>query len=220
MLICAPKLLISKGHALPCPLSVVRIAKHPCSQSSRNQSIMERLQPQAPSHPIPNPRLKLSPPLPPHLGRLHIGRTLIIRLRQHAHNRDEYLLHTLYRAPPLGSALIVIRIIARRVEDRNAYLATRINCSKCVSRQPVRKRSTKPFLGATRVCRHTIRMPNLPQKLHLRWAQRIILRKLELGGKYPTLKGSVFRALYECFPGEDVVFGDGAGGYAVGRRGG
>ena len=44
------------------------------------------LQPQALPNPSSNLLLEFRPPLPPHLCRLHIRRTLIIRLRQHAHH--------------------------------------------------------------------------------------------------------------------------------------
>jgi hypothetical protein len=51
--------------------------------------------PQHPSTPLPHPPLILWPLLSPHLRRLHIRRTLIIRLRQHTHDRNQDLLHAL-----------------------------------------------------------------------------------------------------------------------------
>lgn len=76
---------------------------------------------------IANPLLILSPPFPPHLRRLHISRTLIIRLRQHTHNRDQNLLHTLNRRPPLRRMLVVIRIIAGRMKDGYTDRAVGVN---------------------------------------------------------------------------------------------
>lgn len=84
--------------------------------------------PQTPLHPLPNRLLKLASPLPPHLGRLDIRRTLIIRLRQHAHHADQYLLHTLYRTPSLRCLLIVVRVVARGVQDGDADEAGGVDC--------------------------------------------------------------------------------------------
>ena len=63
-------------------------------------------------------------------------------------------------------------------------------------------------------------MPHLPQKPHRRWIQRVILRELEFGGENATFEGCAVWALDQSFPEEDVVFGDGAGGDAVGGGGG
>lgn len=67
---------------------------------------------------------------------------------------------------------------------------------------------------------HTIRMPHLPQKPHRGWIQRVILRELEFGREDATFEGGAVRSLDQSFPEEDVVFGDGAGGDAVGGGGG
>lgn len=87
-----------------------------------------RSEPQRPPNTIPNLLLILAPPLTPHLGSLNISRTLIIRLSQHAHDRDQYLLHTLDRAPPLVRMLVVIRVIAWRMEDADADESAGIYC--------------------------------------------------------------------------------------------
>ena len=63
-------------------------------------------------------------------------------------------------------------------------------------------------------------MPDLAQKPHTGRIQGIILGKLQLGGEDAAFEGSTVGTLDESFPEEDVVFGDGAGGYAVGGRGG
>lgn len=68
--------------------------------------------------------------------------------------------------------------------------------------------------------RHTIRMPHLPQKAHAGRIQRVIARELEFGGVDAAFEGGAVGALDQGFPEVDVVFGDGAGGYAVGRGGG
>lgn len=73
------------------------------------------LQPQTPSCIRPNPRLKLLLPISPHLRRLDIGRTLVVRLRDHAHHTNQDLLHALDRTPPLGCTFIVIRVVAGRM---------------------------------------------------------------------------------------------------------
>lgn len=77
--------------------------------------MISNLQSQISPHAVPDPSLKLPSPLPPHLRGFHIGRTLIIRLCQHAHHTDQYLLHALYRAPPLTGLLIVVGIITWRM---------------------------------------------------------------------------------------------------------
>lgn len=77
-------------------------------------------------------------------------------------------------------------------------------------RQNTKKDARKP----------TVRMPHLAQKPHRRWIERVILGELQFGGEDAAFKGGAVRALDEGFPEEDVVFGDGAGGDAVGRGGG
>lgn len=102
------------------------------------------LHPQTPPHPLPHRLLELTPPLPPHLRRLDIRRTLIIRLRQHAHHTDQYLLHTLYRTPPLGGLFVVVRVVARGVQDGDADEAGGVNCA---CRQHVSRCSPVPIYG-------------------------------------------------------------------------
>ncbi len=63
-------------------------------------------------------------------------------------------------------------------------------------------------------------MPHLPQEPHRGRVERVILGKLELGGEDAALEGRAVGALDQGFPEEDVVFGDGARGDAVGRGGG
>lgn len=59
------------------------------------------LQPQALLHISPHDFLIFISPLPPHPCRVHIRWTLIVRLRQHAHNAYQDLLNTLYGRPAL-----------------------------------------------------------------------------------------------------------------------
>jgi hypothetical protein len=54
-----------------------------------------------------NDLLILLPLLPPHARRIHIRRTLVIRLRQHAHDAYEDLLYALYGRPALGGLLVL-----------------------------------------------------------------------------------------------------------------
>lgn len=63
-------------------------------------------------------------------------------------------------------------------------------------------------------------MPNSTQKLHRRRTQRIILGELELRSKHASFKRCPFGSLYESFPVEHVIFGDGAGGNSFRRVGG
>ena len=65
--------------------------------------------------------------LSPHTCRIHICWTLIVRLRQHAHNTDEDLLDALNRRPALRRLLVVVRVIAWRVQDRDADFAVGIH---------------------------------------------------------------------------------------------
>jgi hypothetical protein len=67
---------------------------------------------------------------------------------------------------------------------------------------------------------HTIRMPQSAQEPHHRRTQRVVLRELQLRGEYAAFEGGALGPLDQRFPDEHVVFGDGAGGYAVGGVGG
>lgn len=59
-------------------------------------------------------------------------------------------------------------------------------------------------------------MPTLAQKPH-RWRREwVIARKFKLRGEDATFVGCAFRTLDQGFPEEEIVFGDGAGGNAVG----
>lgn len=148
---------------------------------------LARSQPQTPPNPLPNPPLELRPPLPPHLRRLHIRRTLIVRLRKHTHHTNQYLLHALNRTPPLTRRLIVIRVIARRVQYTDTHLAVSV------------------YVG----------VPYLAQELHLRRVERVVARESERRGEDAAFVGGVGGAGDDGFPREHVVFGYGAGGYAV-----
>ena len=63
-------------------------------------------------------------------------------------------------------------------------------------------------------------MPHLAQKAHRRRIQRVILRELQFRREDAAFEGGAVGALDERFPEEDVVFGDGTGGDAVGGGGG
>ena len=63
-------------------------------------------------------------------------------------------------------------------------------------------------------------MPHLPQEPHRRRIQRVVLWELQLGRENAAFEGRAVRSLDQSFPEEDVVFGDGAGGDAVGWGGG
>lgn len=66
---------------------------------------------------IPHLLLILCSVVAPHFGSLNVGWALVIGLSQHAHDRDQNLLDTLNRAPSLRGMFIVIRVVARWVQD-------------------------------------------------------------------------------------------------------
>lgn len=63
-------------------------------------------------------------------------------------------------------------------------------------------------------------MPHLAQEPHAGRVERVVLWELQLGGEDAAFEGRAVWPLDQGFPEEDVVFGDGAGGYAVGGGGG
>ena len=63
-------------------------------------------------------------------------------------------------------------------------------------------------------------MPHLAHKPHRGRIERVVLRELEFGGEDAAFEGGAVGPLDEGLPEEDVVFGDGARGDAVGRGGG
>lgn len=136
--------------------------------------------------------LILLPLLPPHTRRIHIRRALIIRLRQHTHHTNEDLLDALDRAPPLARLLILQRILAWRMQYRDADLAVGVY----------------------------VRVPHVGDELHLGRRERVVFGKLEFRGKNAAFEGRVDGALDQGFPEEHVVFVDGAGGYAFWGIGG
>lgn len=71
--------------------------------------------------------LKLCSSLPPHSCRIDIGRRFVVRLGKHAHNTDEDLFHALDRAPAFGGVFVVVGVVARRVQDRDADNTIRIH---------------------------------------------------------------------------------------------
>lgn len=85
----------------------------------------------------------------------------------------------------------MVRVVARGVQDGDADEAGRVD----------------------------VRMPHLPQEPHRGRVQRVVLGELQLGREDAALKGRAVGPLDQGFPEEDVVFGDGAGGDAVGRGG-
>jgi hypothetical protein len=73
------------------------------------------------SQALPNirldPFLKVRSSFSPHPSCVDIRRTLIVRLSDHAHDTDQDLLDALNRAPALGSLLVVVGVVAGRVQD-------------------------------------------------------------------------------------------------------
>lgn len=59
-------------------------------------------------------------------------------------------------------------------------------------------------------------MKHVADKLHRRRRQRVVAREAQLGSEDAPLEGRAFGPLDERFPVQKVVFGDGAGGDALG----
>lgn len=78
---------------------------------------------QIPPNILPDHLFIFLPPLPPHLRRLDVRGALIIRFSQHAHDADQDLLDALDGRPPLRGVLVVVRVVARGMQDRNADYA-------------------------------------------------------------------------------------------------
>jgi hypothetical protein len=66
----------------------------------------------------------------------------------------------------------------------------------------------------------TIRVPDIAKELHGWWHERVVLGKLELGGKDATLVRCALRPLDKRLPYEQVVLVHRPGGDAIGRIGG
>lgn len=63
----------------------------------------------------------------------------------------------------------------------------------------------------------TVRMPDASaNEFHRRWAEGVVAWELELGGENSAFEGCFFGALDQRFPVEHVIFGNWAGGYALG----
>eukprot|EP00011_Vannellida_sp_DIVA3-517-6-12_P005492 CAMPEP_0114621128 /NCGR_PEP_ID=MMETSP0168-20121206/9074_1 /TAXON_ID=95228 ORGANISM="Vannella sp., Strain DIVA3 517/6/12" /NCGR_SAMPLE_ID=MMETSP0168 /ASSEMBLY_ACC=CAM_ASM_000044 /LENGTH=451 /DNA_ID=CAMNT_0001832327 /DNA_START=9 /DNA_END=1362 /DNA_ORIENTATION=+ len=104
-----------------------------------------RLEAQGARHALPHARVEGRPVLAPHPLRtrqrrraggdaraaahrgVDVGAALVVGLGQHGHHRDQDLLHRLHRRPPLCAALVLRRILARRMQDRNAHFARRVH---------------------------------------------------------------------------------------------
>lgn len=63
----------------------------------------------------------------PHLGGFNVGRALVIGLGEHAHDGDEDLFDRLDGGPALRGVLVVVRVVAGRVQDGDADEATRVD---------------------------------------------------------------------------------------------
>lgn len=85
------------------------------------------LQPQSLPDLIPNFLLILRSPFPPDLRSLHIRRTLIVRLSQHTHNRDQDLLDTLDGRPSFRGVFVVIRVVTGWMKDGYTNCSVGVN---------------------------------------------------------------------------------------------
>ena len=114
-------LFTSHSHLLPSLPSLV----HPVPPG-----IFPHSKPQSPPNPLPHLLLILRPPLPPHLRGLHVRGALVVRLRQHAHDADEDFLYRLDGGPAFRGLLVVVRVVARRVQDGDADEAGRVDYAR------------------------------------------------------------------------------------------
>jgi hypothetical protein len=91
----------------------------PCRSNASSSSLQPQTLPNSP----PVNLLILLPILPPHPCRIHIRRTLIIRVRKHAQHTNENLLYVEYRRPALRRVFVLHGVVAGRVENRDAHFA-------------------------------------------------------------------------------------------------
>ena len=66
---------------------------------------------------------------------------------QHAHHRQQDLLHALHGAPPLGAALVAHGVVARGVKDGNADSAIGVDCRVQNTAGEPRERVRGPHAG-------------------------------------------------------------------------
>jgi hypothetical protein len=88
-------------------------------------------QPQTLAHIRPHNLLILGALLPPHARRVYISGTLVVWLRQHAHDAYQDLLNTLYGRPSFRGLFVVHGVFAGGVEDRYADFAVGVYCLYC-----------------------------------------------------------------------------------------
>lgn len=175
------------------------------------------LQAQTLLHVLSHDLLIFLPLVPPHLCRIDVRWAFVIWLSQHAHHADKDLLNTLDRRPALGRLLVLMRVVAGRVQDRNAYFAVVVHYDSQLLPftlgQPLVPRPR--FLGLGRsLARHTIWMPHVRQELHLGRRKGVVFGELELCWEYPAFEWGALWPLDQSFPQKHVIFSDGASGYA------
>lgn len=129
-------------------------------------------QPQTPPDALPHHALKLRSLLAPHLGGLDISRTLVIRLRQHAHHANKDLFRALNGTPALAGLLVVVGVVSGSVQDADADLAVGID----------------------------VGVEDLAQKAHGRRRERVVGRECEGGGEQSAGVGCGGRPGDEGFP--------------------
>ncbi|TKW58387.1 hypothetical protein CTA1_5241 [Colletotrichum tanaceti] len=78
------------------------------------------LQAQRPPHAVADLLLVVGAALAPHLGGLDVGGALVVGLGEHAHDGDENFLDGLDGGPALRGVLVVVGVVAGRVEDGDA----------------------------------------------------------------------------------------------------
>lgn len=91
---------------------------------------LSKSEPQGPSHTFSDPLLEVGSSIPPHLGCFDIGRAFVVGLSEHGHDGYKNLFNTLNGRPPLRGAFVMVRVIARWVEDGYAYFAIGVDWNK------------------------------------------------------------------------------------------
>lgn len=162
--VCSPQMACSSTICFPPPLH--RTHAIPITEAPKASGLLFRrknflLQPQTSPNPLSDNLLELLSPLPPHLGCLNVRRTLIVWFSQHAHHANQDHLGRLDWAPPLACALIMIRIIPRRVQNADANFAIGID----------------------------VWVKYFAQEFHGRRRERVVWRKGENGGEETTSVG-------------------------------
>lgn len=78
---------------------------------------------------------------------LDFFRSCKMRTGKHADDGEENLFDRLHRTPPLRARFVAVRVVSRRMKNRNANAPVAVDCRRQTSQSPERnkKRRDKPF---------------------------------------------------------------------------